>query len=342
MAHIDALIDKVADAELRQALREQVDILSHKQSFGLVFQPHKPETVELNSHQVKKGCKVRLRGDEGGALFIVDAVTRGLATIRSVDESGARTDQAVADLVVVREFGETMYPGLRSTGHVARGGDKPYHIVINAENFHALETLLYTHEGAIDAIYIDPPYNSGARTWKYNNDYVDAADHFRHSKWLAFMEKRLKLARRLLRREKSVLLVTIDENEVHNLALLLNQLFPSNRIQMITSVINPKGASLGGDFARVEEHIFVVYVGAISVQPGASDMLNEDAKLSEDRPVKWSSLIRGGAQGIRTDSPGAYYPVFIDKKTKRIHSFGDALSWDQARDSVQAPSGTRA
>ena len=213
-----------------------------------------------------------------------------------------------------------MYPGLRSTGHVSLGGDKPYHIVVNAENFHALETLLYTHEASVDAIYIDPPYNSGVQSWKYNNDYVDAADYYRHSKWLAFMEKRLKLARRLLKPAKSVLMITIDENEVHNLGLLLHQLFPANRVQMITTVTNPKGASLGGDFARVEEHIFIVYISDMVVHPGVSDMLNEDTRLSEDRPVKWSSLIRGGAQGIRTDSPGVYYPVFVDTRTRKIHS----------------------
>ncbi len=98
------------------------------------------------------------------------------------------------------EFRDPIYPGLVSTGRVERGGDKPFHTVINAENFHALQLLLYTHEGKVDAIYIDPPYNTGAKDWKYNNDYIDADDSYRHSKWLAFMERRLKLARRLLRR----------------------------------------------------------------------------------------------------------------------------------------------
>ena len=76
---------------------------------------------------------------------------------------------------------------------MASGGDKPFHCVINAENHHALQALLYTHEGTIDAIYIDPPYNTGAKDWKYNNDYVDKEDVYRHSLWLSFMEKRLKL-----------------------------------------------------------------------------------------------------------------------------------------------------
>jgi adenine-specific DNA-methyltransferase len=101
----------------------------------------------------------------------------------------------VDNLVVVAEFRDPIYPGLVSTGRVERGGDKPFHTVINAENFHALETLLFTHRGAVDCIYIDPPYNTGAKDWKYNNDYVEGDDLYRHSKWLAFIERRLLLAR---------------------------------------------------------------------------------------------------------------------------------------------------
>lgn len=89
----------------------------------------------------------------------------------------------VDDLVVVAEFRDPIYPGLVGTGRVERGGDKPFQTVINGENFHVLQALSYTHRGRIDAIYIDPPYNTGARDWKYNNDYVEADDHYRHSKW---------------------------------------------------------------------------------------------------------------------------------------------------------------
>lgn len=342
MAHIDALIDKVSDPALRQALREQVDVMLNKQSFGLVFQSHKPETVELPNYRVRRGCKVRVRAEEADepAMYRVVEVAGGKAKIATTDEAATERELPQDELVVVREFGEPIYPGLKSVGHVSQGGDKPWHVVLNAENFHALEMLLYTHEEKVDAIYIDPPYNNGARTWKYNNDYVDGVDIYRHSKWLSFMEKRLKLAKRLLKPERSVLIVTIDENEVHRLALLLSQVFKDTtyRTQMITSVINPKGASLGGDFARVEEHIFFVYFGSAAVKNGFSDMLNEDSR--KNRPVKWSSLIRGGAQGIRTDSPGAYYPVFIDPQKNVIHSFGSALPWTETRDSVQAPEGT--
>jgi adenine-specific DNA-methyltransferase len=121
-----------------------------------------------------------------------------------------------------------------STGKVSRGGDKPWHTVINGENYHALKALTWTHRGKVDAIYIDPPYNTGAKDWKYNNDYVEGDDLYRHSKWLAMMERRLLVAKELLNPADSVLIVTIDEKEYLRIGLLLEQLFPEARMQMIS------------------------------------------------------------------------------------------------------------
>src|SRR5258708_39985440 len=110
--------------------------------------------------------------------------------------------------------GQTGISGEHAGARGGGGGEKPFHAVINAENFHALQALLYTHEGKIDGIYIDPPYNSGARDWKYNNHFVDADDLYRHSTWLAFMERRLLLAKKLLYLEASVLIVTLNERGI--------------------------------------------------------------------------------------------------------------------------------
>ena len=153
---------------------------------------------------------------------------------------------AVDDLVVVAGFRDAIYPGLVSTGKVERGGDKPFHTVINGENYHTLKALTYTHRGKVDAIYIDPPYNTGAKDWKYNNDYVEGEDLYRHSKWLAFMERRLTVAKELLNPKNSVLIVAVDENEMLRLGLLLKQICPDPRIQLVTVVINPSGASGDG------------------------------------------------------------------------------------------------
>src|SRR3989339_1079377 len=90
--------------------------------------------------------------------------------------------------------------------------DKPMNLLIEGDNYHALSVLNYTHKGKIDIIYIDPPYNTGAKDWKYNNDYVDSNDMFRHSKWVSMMNNRLKLAKKLLKKD-GVLICAIDDNE---------------------------------------------------------------------------------------------------------------------------------
>jgi adenine-specific DNA-methyltransferase len=112
---------------------------------------------------------------------------------------GNKKEIVVDDLVVVRRFGEAIFPSLIPMDRVKNGDDNaPWHTLIEADNYHALQLLEYLYAGQVDCIYIDPPYNTGARDWKYNNDYVDVNDRWRHSKWLAFMSRRLKLAKRLL------------------------------------------------------------------------------------------------------------------------------------------------
>ena len=214
---------------------------------------------------------------------------------------------------MVAEFRDPIYPGLVSTGKVERGGDRPFHAVINAENFHALQFLLYTHEGKVDAIYIDPPYNTGARDWKYNNDYVDNDDAYRHSKWLAMMERRLKLAKRLLNPESAVLIVTTDENEVHRLSLLLEELFPS-KIQMVTALINPAGASIIDQFARVDEHLLFAHIGSARPQRTTAETTPLHREGST-RAHAWESLQRSGGNSRRQDTKAKFFRFTSTKGT---------------------------
>jgi len=257
-----------------------------------------------------------------------------------------RETAALADLVVVAEFRDPIYPGLVSTGKIDRGGDKPFHTVINAENFHALETLLFTHRGAIDCIYIDPPYNTGAKDWKYNNDYVEADDLYRHSKWLAMMERRLIIARELLSPVSSVLIVTIDEKEYLRLGLLLEQVFPAADISMVTSVISAKGAVRPGRFSRVEENIFFVFFGSATVKWWRSNMLpsgedDDTREAAQDlAPIEWLLLRRREPTSVRSARPNQFYPIFVNATTGRIHSIGDAVSQGVDRTSVARPKGT--
>ncbi|QQT68824.1 site-specific DNA-methyltransferase [Brevibacterium casei] len=265
---------KQLDPRLGEDLEAEIRPFQKRLPFGLNFERHAPEAVELAGHKVRKGSKVRVlpprgsteRGDQ--RLWRVDAITGDAAQVSLHDGSSEEPEPvALDDLILVAEFRDRIYPGLRPDGTVERGGDKPFHTVINGENFHVLEQLTFTHAGSVDAIYIDPPYNSGARDWKYNNDYVEGDDLYRHSKWLAFMERRLKLAKRLLNPYDSVLIVTIDEKEYLRLGLLLEQTFPEAQIQMVTSVIAPQGSARGRFFKRSEEYVYCVYLGEAAVAP---------------------------------------------------------------------------
>lgn len=117
-------------------------------------------------------------------------------------------------------------PVLEEVGELALLSDphKPQNLIIEGDNFHSLAALSYTHKGLVDVIYIDPPYNTGNKDFVYNDHYVDKEDYFRHSKWLSFMEKRLYLARSLMK-DDGVIFVSIDENEHHHLRVLMDSIF---------------------------------------------------------------------------------------------------------------------
>lgn len=365
MSRLSDLLRELRTREpaLARDFEREVSALADRRAFGLNFERHVPEAVELPGRKVRKGDKIRVLPPRGHlpkksdeALWRVVAINRasGVATIEPLRESSVSAgttyandalkvrDAALEDLVVVAEFRDPIYPGLVSTGKVERGGDKPYHAIINSENFHALQTLLFTHRGKVDAIYIDPPYNTGAKDWKYNNDYVETDDLYRHSKWLAFIERRLLLAKELLNPEASVLIVTIDEKEYLRLGLLLEQIFENAQIEMITSVISSKGVARFGQFSRVEEYIFTVRLGSQEVSLSEVNMLDDSRSASAKigKPVDWLGLRRREPTARRGARPRQFYPVFVDQRTGYIHSIGDEITNDVDRKTVPSPIGT--
>lgn len=333
---LDSLLGRITDPDLRRALEGEIGVLRDNKDFGLVFERHLPEEVRLLSHPISRGVNVQERKTDSDETWTVDSVSAGVATL--LDEEGKSSKRPIDELVVVRGFGEPIYPGLKSVGKVERGGDKPYHSVINGENFYALETLLYAYEGQVDCIYIDPPYNSGARDWKYNNDYVDGEDAYRHSKWLSFMEKRLQLAKRLLK-EDSLLVVTIDEKEVHHLGMLLEALFPNAVRQLVTIVINPLGQARKQELGRVEEYAFFIFLGAAGPSSVPDDLLTAVTASNRSSKVRWEWLIRGGTHSQRRERPNLFFPVFVDPVLHKIHSIGDSLAVDADGTNVRIPKG---
>jgi adenine-specific DNA-methyltransferase len=359
MSRLTELVRRVEQENpaLGQELGQEIKALLARRSFGLNFERHMPESVELPERTVRRGDKVRFRAPRGVADADVEqrvwrvtriegrgeARTAHLAEYQSAGEP-ERVTRPTADLVVIAEFRDPIYPGLRSTGKVERGGGKPYHAVINGENYHALEALAFAYEGRVDCMYLDPPFNSGSRVWKYNNDYVDSEDVYRHSKWLAMMERRLRIARKLLKLERSVLILAIDENEVHRLVLLLEQIFSSSKIQMVTVLINPAGASIIDQFSRVDEHLLFVHIGSArpmrtitDTTPGTSTFVDEDGK---QKPFQWEPFQRSGGNSRRQDTKAKFFPVYVDEALPRIVGCGDSVPFEVDRETVgPAPHG---
>ena len=241
MAALDELISKIENPELRERIQREVNKLAKQKKFGLVFEEHLPECTPLYDIPVKKGAKVALKAGKVSDFYTVLKIEDGKALCLNQDKS-ATAEFAVADLVCVAEFGEPIYPYLKPLDSICNAPDSDlWHTLIEADNYHALQLLEYLYAGQVDCIYIDPPYNTGARDWKYNNDYVDNNDQYRHSKWLSFMQKRLNVAKNLLNPTDSVLIITIDEKEYLHLGCLLEELFPRAQMQMVTIVTNPFG-----------------------------------------------------------------------------------------------------
>jgi len=345
---------KTQDPQFGADLEREFRALSSRLSFGLNFERHRPEAVELAQRPVRRGDKVRILPPRGSTakgdqrLWLVDALhkTSKTADLMLLGDSKPEAQAvAIEDLVVVAEFRDTIYPGLVSTGKVSRGGDRPWNTVINGENYHALKALTWTHRGKVDAIYIDPPYNTGARDWKYNNDYVEGDDLYRHSKWLAMMERRLLVARELLNPADSVLIVTIDEKEYLRLGLLLEQTFPEAKMQMISSVIKRGGTSRTKEFSRVEEYLYFLFFGAAELARTDDNMLDApevtaEAGLSESD--LWEGMVRRGIGVVRSQRPKQFYPIFIDAEAGRIVKAGDSLAPEADRGSIGAAKGLTA
>jgi len=331
---LDGLLARIDDPSLRAAIAAEVERLRDTKQFGLVFERHLPETAKLTSYPVRRDALVQRRAPGEQSSGIVRSVSHGKATVAWEESETGQVP--TGELVVVARFGEPIYPGLTSLGRLDHGGDKPFHVVINAENYHALQLLQFTHQGKLDVIYIDPPYNTGAKDWTYSNDYVDGSDLYRHSKWLSFMERRLRLARRLLKRD-SALVVTIDEHEVARLGVLLQQLFPEADITLVTIVINPKGVTRPGvqRFSRVEEYAYFCFFGDAGLYTLGDDLLTKNVKKPEEgnekRP-RWKGLLRSGDAARREDRGDMFYPVFIDTNREAVLGAGDPLPLAQEPD----------
>lgn len=342
MALLQELIKQIDDETLRQRIMMEVGKLTKQKKFGLVFEEHLPECTPLYDVEIRIDSKVALKTGQVSDIYIVRTID-GDKVICEHKIDHAQVEFALDELVAIAEFGEPIYPYLKPIDMVCNAPDSDlWHTLIEADNYHALQLLEYLYAGKVDCIYIDPPYNTGARDWKYNNDYVDGTDAYRHSKWLSFMEKRLRMAKKLLNPKDSVLIVTIDEKEYLHLGCLLEEIFTEARIQMITTVISAKGVVRTGQFSRVEEYIYILELGNSSVQPGIYNMLDDEIKKEPDRSIEWLGFRRRAPQAKRNSRPNQFYPVFVSNSDGRIISIGDVVKHGVDRNSIPVPEGCTA
>lgn len=374
MAHIDNLVSEITDPLLRRQMQAAVKDLKARTKFGLHFEQHLPERTVLPGLPVTVGAVVvRKQEIRSGRLYRVESIDGEQATL-CAEKGGEASIAPLADLRVVKTFHEPIYPTLTEVDRIERGEDKPFHTLINAENFHAVQLLVYLYEGKVDCLYLDPPYNTGAKDWTYNNQYIDSTDAYRHSKWLSFMEKRLKLAKRLLKPD-GVLIVAIDEHEVHHLGMLLEETFPEYLRYMVTVIINPKG-TYKQNLSRVDEQaMFVVpQLGKSSVIKDApkstkpkidvsdADEDEEDNDLDpldefevtnenadelepENNNDEWEyqhARRRGTESSYRHQRYRQFYPIYIDELEKRVSAVGDYIEADSDPDFTSPIEGLRA
>jgi len=211
--------------------------------------------------------------------------------------------------------------------------NKPVNLLIESDNYHALSVLNYTHAKKIDVIYIDPPYNTGSSKWIYDNKYVDSEDAFRHSKWLSFMFKRLKLARNLLK-DNGVIICTIDDYEIHSLGLLMDEIFgENNRMSILVIESNPRGRTSNAFFAT--SHEYYLFYGRNALKCKIEEQpLNEEQsavfKYKDD--ISYYRLLpmrKSGAASRRNERPKQFYPIYVNKNTLKLSMTKLSNNWEE-------------
>ena len=341
MAAIDQYIERIADENLRGEIQMELARLMKKKSFGLVFEHHMPDNLLTPEVPIRRGTNVVIRNGKVSDVYEVQSLTDTEATCVQLSTMN-EVVLPLVDLVAIAQRGDIIYPYLKPMDSVKNAPDNElWHTLIEADNYHALQLLVYLYAGQVDCIYIDPPYNKpDSHDWKYNCDYVDGTDSYRHSKWLSMMEARLKIAKKLLNPKDSVLIITIDELEYSHLGCLLEQMFPEARIQMVSSVINPAGVSRNNQFSRTNEFLYFVYLGDIA--PVAMQLdekwIGEIKSIKRKKGIRWNTLLRSGSHFRRSDSPNQFYPIFVSKDGKKIVSIGDSYYGDN-REEIKAPEG---
>ena len=314
MAAIKDLLRQITDPTLRVRLSDEIDRLSKNKKFGLVFEEHVPECTPLYGVPIRRCSTVARKTGKMNEIFTVKKID-GEAAVCVEKSTKALETIPLVELVSVAQFGEPIFPSLEPIAKVQNAPDDSlWHTLIEADNYHALQLLEYLYEGQVDCIYIDPPYNTGARDWKYNNDYVDINDAYRHSKWLSMMRKRLVIAKNLLK-ETGILVATIDDNELSHLDCILLELFPEYD-RFIVTIEHSKRGRRGKNMAKSNEFaLFFVRHGL--------DVICEETSIGLGGETR--NLRRTGSGSLRAQRHKKFYPIYIDTSEQCVVEIGNFL-----------------
>lgn len=326
---INDLLLQVGDKALRERLQQEVEHIIKNKKFGLVFEEHIPECTLLYGIGIKKGIHVAVKGGDIKDIYVVTSIKKNMATCLR-QSTGEKIEFNLGRLVAVAKFGEPIYPKLIPIDKVENApASSLWHTLIEADNFHALQLLEYLYPKQVDCIYIDPPYNTGARDWKYNNDYVDSSDRYRHSKWLSMMQKRLKIAKRILK-DDGVLIITIDDNELAHLYCLVETIFPDFQTFIVTIEHNRRGRR-GKNIAKTNEYALYLFKKGL-------DIICEEPMLGLGGETR--NLRRTGSGSLRTERPNKFYPIYVDTVEGNVVYIGKSIKlnepvFSEVPDSIQ-------
>ena len=193
---------------------------------------------------------------------------------------------------------------------IDNGGELNF--LLEGDNLASLKLLEKTHRGKIDVIYIDPPYNTGNKDFVYDDDYVDSVDQFRHSKWLSFMEKRLKIARSLLS-DKGVILLSIDDNEMNNLKMLCDSIFGENNNLGIFILKSTPNARDYGFVGKMHEYILFYAKIFDKVETNLMPVLDKTFKYSDEKGgFNIHPLYNSNEAFTNENRPNLFYPFYLN------------------------------
>ncbi len=327
-SELDVLLDKVEDPALRADLRSQIDRLKQRaQLRACVRAAHPraraaaaaPDPRRFPGRQPGRRRQPDLRGRPDRRMASPRSCR--FATPTGPTSSAASTPRRRArgacldSLVVISDFGEPVYPGFRRLGSVERGGDKPHHVVIKGENHHALEALRSPTPARSTASTSTRRTTAAPATGSTTTTTSTTTDAYRHSKWLAFMERRLKLAKELLNPDDSVLIVTIDEKEYLRLGLLLEQTFPERRLRWSAPSSTPQGTadrtSSRGQTSTSSSCMFGAGARSRRASRSAAEAVRGRGRWQPLRRTRY-------LLGTSDTRPSQFYPIYVDHASSRI------------------------